>query len=182
VQLYACREGTWHRFGQSLPAFEVPQQLRFEPLYQVLFPAAVLPLPTGTTPIAPMRLSLQRDPVQRPTTAMICPLSALLAWVDTVPSARLERLHGVVRGGRILIVGDHLPLVDSSERFWGRLVLVPLGSRPDPDLPEAALREAAAAVAEELLVVRPTGVEAVPREAFGPLSRAALRLAVEDRP
>ena len=182
VELFAVRDGTWRRFGQSLPAFDFPHDPRFEPLEHVLFPAPVLPVPVGPAPVAPVHLSLKPDDRPRPTTAMLCPLAPLLTWADTVATVRLERLHGVIHAGQMLVVGAGLPVLDGGERCWGRLVLVPLGFRPDPDLPETALRAAAGVEAEELLLLRHDRAEAVPRAAFSSLSRAALRLAAEEGP
>jgi hypothetical protein len=182
ARLFNCSDGVWRRFGESLPAFDFPQHLHFQPLYQVVFPAAVSTVPPDGTPMLPARLTLQPCMEARPTTAMICRLAALARWADTMPALRLERMRGVVRDGLILVVGDELPLVDTAERFWGRLVLVPLGWCSDPPLPEDALREAAGVPADELLVLRSDRAEAVPLAALTPLSRAALRLAVEGRP
>ncbi len=168
VELLAFRNGAWRRFGQSMPAFDFPQSPQFEPLYQILFPAPVLPVPPGDMPLTPVRLVLKPDDRPRPTTAMFCPLLTLLAWVDTVPSARLERLHGVLRGGHVLVIGADLPVL-AGERFWGKLVLSPLGCSPAPDLGVGA---------DELLLLRHDGAEALPRAALSPLSRGALRLAV----
>lgn len=176
VELFAFRHGDWRQFGQSLPAFDFPQRARFEPLYQVLFPAPVLPLPADGGPIRPVRLTLKPDARPRPTTAMHCPLTAFAAWADTVPSTRLHRLHGVIRQERILVLGDKLPILDGATRFWGKLVLVPLGYRPEPDLSEPALREAAGVEAEELLMLGTDRIDAIPRAALGRLSRTALHL------
>jgi hypothetical protein len=163
-----------------LPAFDYPHHLVFEPLYQRLFPAPVLPLPPGDAPLTPVRLSLKRDDRPRPTTAMICPLAALQTWADSVPAAQLERFHGMMRDRRVLVIGAAVPVLAGGERFWGKLVLAPLGFRPDPELPEAALREAAGIGAEELLLLRHESTEALPRAALGRLSRAALRLAARE--
>jgi hypothetical protein len=179
VELFACRDGTWRRFGQSLPAFDFPHNADYQPLAHVLFPSPVLPMPMRDTSIAAVQLTLKPDDRPRPTTALRCPLAALAAWADTVPTACLHRLHGVARAGQVLVVGAALPVLNGGERFWGKLVLVPLGFRPEPDLPEAALREAASVQTEELLLLGHAGAEAVPRAAFGRLSRAALRLAAE---
>jgi MoxR-vWA-beta-propeller ternary system domain bpX2 len=178
VELFAFRNGAWRRFGQSMPAFDFPQNPQFEPLYQILFPAPVLPVPPGDMPLTPVRLVLKADDRWRPTTAMFCPLTALLAWVDTVPSARLERLHGVLRSRQVLVIGTDLPVLQPGERFWGKLVLAPLRYCPAPDLPETDLRAAAGVGADELLLLRHDGAEALPRTALSPLSRGALRLAV----
>jgi hypothetical protein len=180
VELFAFRDGAWRRFGESLPAFDFPQDLQLLPLYQALFPAPVLPVPPGAAALSPIRLMLKPDDRPRPTTAMYCSLSVTRAWADTAPATQLERCHGVIRDENVLVVGTGLPVLERSERFWGRLVLAPLGFSPDPDLPETALREAAGVLSEELLLLRQDRAEALPRAAFGPLSRAALRLAVRE--
>jgi hypothetical protein len=61
------------------------------------------------------------------------------------------------------------------ERFWGDRVLVPLGFRAEPDWPEGALREAANVGPDELLVLTENATEAIPADAFGPLTRGAVR-------
>jgi hypothetical protein len=181
VELFAFRDGVWRRLGESLPAFDFPKAPRFKPLHQVLFPAPMLPLPAGAAPIDRMQLTLTVSGNRsRPTTAMLSRLPALAAWADTVPAAALERLSGLMPDGQVLVIGDRLPALEGSERFWGRLVLAPLGLRPEPDLPEAALREAAGVDTDELLLLRHQRAEAVPRAAFAPLSRAALRLAARE--
>lgn len=177
VELFAYRTGAWRRFGKSMPAFDFPQNPRFDPLYQVLFPASVLPVPPGDGRLTPVRLALKPDDRPRPTTAMICPLRALLAWVDTVPSARLEWMHGVLRHSQVLVVGPDLPVMKAGERFWGKLVLTPLGYCPAPALPEADLRAAAGVATDELLLLRHDRAEALLRTALSPIARASLRLA-----
>jgi hypothetical protein len=176
VELFAFRAGAWRRFGQSLPAFDFPQRAHFEPLYQVLVPAPIVPLPPGATAIRSLRLTLAADDRPRPTTAMLCPRAALMAWADAVPSTRLERLHGMTSGEQVLVIGKGLPALAGATRYWGKLVLTPLGYRAAPNLPESALREAAGVEEEELLVLSLEHADAVPRAALGPLSRAALRL------
>ena len=76
-------------------------------------------------------------------------------------SARLYALTADARGGRVVWrkkmprtfhhVAGFLP---AGERFWGEEVFLPLGYRPDPELPESALRTALGAGEEELLIVR----------------------------
>jgi hypothetical protein len=181
LELFAHRDSTWHRFGQSLPAFDVPNNLAYRPLAHVLFPAAVQPLPAGEVPLIPMPLTLTPDERPRPTTAMRCTLKALLAWANRVPSTRLGRMVGVTQPEQILVIGDALPILDGAERFWGKLVLMPLGFVPVPALPEAALRDAAGVRPDELLLIGRDAVEALPRTLLAPLSRAGLRLAQEGR-
>ena len=38
-RLYGRRVGRWYAWGRAIPAFEVPEALRFRPLYEVIFPA-----------------------------------------------------------------------------------------------------------------------------------------------
>jgi hypothetical protein len=180
IELFAFRGGAWRRFGQSMPAFDFPENPQFDPLFQVVFPAPVLPVPPDKMPLTPVRLALTPDDRPRPTTAMICPLAALFAWVDTVPSARLERMHGVLCGRQVLVIGPDLPVLQCGERFWGKLVLTPLGHSPTPALPEADMRAAAGVATDELLLLRHDRAEALPRTTLSPISRAALRLAASE--
>ena len=90
---------------------------------------------------------------------------------------RLASLRAARCQDRVLLLGPRLPLLPRSERFWGDGLLVPLGYRPEPDLPQTALREALGSRAEEILVLRQDRVEGVPRAALQPLTRAGVRLA-----
>jgi hypothetical protein len=180
AELYVRRAGHWHRFGRHLPAFGAEPASEPQALDRVLFPAPVQPLPASAGAMQPVRLRLARDHRPRRATAALCGLAELSAWADTVPTARLEALSGVRRGGQVFLLGDRLP--PGGERFWGEDVLVPLGCQPDPDLPESAVRAALGAAEEELLLVKLAPgnlaeVEGIPRRALEPLSRAGLRLA-----
>jgi hypothetical protein len=90
----------------------------------------------------------------------------------------LAAVRAARSGGRAMLLGPKLPAIAGAVRFWGGDLLVPVGFRPDPDLPPAALRAAAGATADELVFLSESGAELVPRAAFEPLSRAAARLAV----
>jgi len=68
-----------------------------------------------------------------------------------------------------------LPSIRDAERFWGDRVLIPLGFRSDPDWPESALREAAQVGRNEILILTENAAEAIPANAFRPLTRAAIR-------
>jgi hypothetical protein len=76
------------------------------------------------------------------------------------------------------LLGDRLPLLPDSKRFWGSAVLTPLGYRPDPSLPESALREALAISEDEMLLWGHDSVEIIGRRAFTLLTRAGVRLAL----
>lgn len=181
--VFTQRDGHWFRVGHALPSFDVADDIAFRPLAHVLFPAPVTPTAAPTAPLAPLPLRWRSDTRVRAATAMLCPLTALLAWADTVPAPTLERLRGAYLGAQALVVGERLPLLEGGERFWGRDVLVPLGLCTEPDLPESALRTAAGVSATELLLLPRSGpAEALDRALLRPLSRAGLRLAGGETP
>jgi hypothetical protein len=177
VQLYLFRDGRWFRAGQHLPAFEVPQQLDYRPLHERLMPAPVQPVPGLPPNLRPVLLRLVQDDQPRVTTAMACDLAELASWADTVPVARLAALQAACCESRVLLLGERLPLVASAERFWGERLLVPLGYRPEPALPETALHAAVGLADDEILVMRADNAEIIARSTFQPLTRAGLRLA-----
>jgi hypothetical protein len=190
AELYVLRAGHWHRFGRHLPTFGAGPENEPQALDRVLFPAPVQPVPPPGLELHPVALGLAPDSRPRRSAAALCGLEELVAWADTVPSARLTKLRAAHRDGRVLLLGERLPPLAAAERFWGEQVLVPLGCRPDPDLPESAIRAALGAEAEELLLLRAAAsdrasalpqaasVEVIVRAALTPLTRAGLRLAV----
>jgi hypothetical protein len=180
VELFSLHLGRWHRLGQLLPTFDIPANLDYRPLAHALFPAAVQPIAQGAVAWKPLRLALQPDDRPRAATALLCSLRALGEWCDTVPSARLASLQGAVLGEHVLILGESLPALPETERFWGRSVLIPLGQAPKFALPESALREIAGVQSDEFLLWRHERAEAIPRSVLAPLSRAGLRLAMRE--
>ncbi len=178
-ELFAARGGLWFRPGRALPSFEVPQALEYRPLYQVLFPAPVEPAALAHLAVTPVRLTLRADDRARATSALLCPLPPLLAWADTIPAGRLATLRGLRLYEQVLVVGERLPPI-TGERFWGENVLVPLGYRPEPELPESALRQAAGLLDGEVLLLRQGAAEVFARSLLAPLSRPVLRLAGEE--
>jgi MoxR-vWA-beta-propeller ternary system domain bpX2 len=74
--------------------------------------------------------------------------------------------------------GIHLPAAGDGLRFWGCDVLIPLGCRAEPDLAPRALRAAVGAGPGDVVVLDDEGPELIPRQAFQPLSRAGIRLAM----
>jgi hypothetical protein len=177
VVLFGVRDGQWHQFGQTLPAFDFPTELEYQPLAHVLFPAPVQPIPPGGEIVQAVELTLARDDRPRQTTALLCPATALAAWSDSVPTVRLSALQGVVLDGSILVLGANLPLLSDGRRFWGRDILVPLGFAPEPALSERTVKEVLGVEEDELLLWQPQHAEVVARDRFEPLSRAAIRLA-----
>jgi hypothetical protein len=174
--LFHFHDGRWHQFGQTLPAFDFPADLDYQPLAHVLFPAPVQPIPPLPMREQPLSVVLKREDRPRKTTALLCPLSSLLGWSDTVPTARLTSLQAIHLHGRALVFGVDLPPLIEGTRFWGRDVLIPLGYVPDPALPESTLKEAAGLQADEMLLWQPEQIEVIERAMLSPLTRAGLRL------
>jgi hypothetical protein len=154
VELYVHRDGRWHRFGYHLPAFGATSEGEPQPLDRVLYPAPVQPVPPPTSRLQPVALGLAPDHRPRQASAGTYGLGELTAWAEAVPSARLGVLLVACHNGRVLLLGQRLPPLPGGARFWGERVLVPLGHRPEPALPQSAICEALGAGAEELLLIR----------------------------
>ncbi|HWE40627.1 MAG TPA: hypothetical protein VG406_29040 [Isosphaeraceae bacterium] len=180
VEFYARRGPRWHRVGHALPNFGLPWERSAEPrpLHSVLFPAPILPMPPDPSPPDPARLTLAQDDRPRPSTALACPLAALWAWAEWQPSSRLARLRAAVADGVALVVGRPLPAVADGRRYWGDRVLAPIGSRPEPGLPSAALLRILGVGDDAIVFLEEDGAEVVPLGSFGRLTRAGLRLAL----
>jgi hypothetical protein len=191
VELYTRRGETWYPLGRSLPAFDGPLtgETAGIPLERIVLPQPMTAIqPAGPAP-SPLVLRLVRDPRNRPRAArgLLCALARLAAWAGDATSAQLSALRGAWTGGpemgaeghEVLVLGapGSLPAFAEGLRFWGDDLLVPMGFRPEPDLPEPALRRAVGAGPEELVVLNGQDHERVPWAAFRGLSRAGLRLA-----
>jgi hypothetical protein len=108
---------------------------------------------------------------------MRCGLAALSAWAETIPSSRFRSLRAAIAGDVVMLLGLRLPSIVEGERSWGTKVLVPLGFRAEPNLPDAAIRRALGVAAEEILLLAPGGFEVIPNHVFRPLTLAGIRLA-----
>jgi MoxR-vWA-beta-propeller ternary system domain bpX2 len=178
-RLYGRQAGRWHAFGQALPAFDVPEELRFQPLAQVIFPAPVQTLSAAAFQVASAALTLRADETYRPTVALQCSLDLFLPWADSQPSRVLARYHAAIQGRRLIVLGKKLPWLEPGERFWGQSVLTPIGYRWRPRLAEADLRQALGVAESDLLVLRQDRGEIIARDSFGYLTHAALRIAAQ---
>ena len=187
VELYGRRGESWHRAGRRLPGPERPPEAEPVPLARAIFPAPFSVEPPRDGPRTALPLTLGRDGRHRQTTAMHCAVSRLGRWADAAPSAAIAALKGAIRGGHALLLGQGLPSLDGSTRYWGGQLLVPIGFEVRPSLPEAILIEALGRPGREVLRVIPEtvgdgesrfAVEAIPLEVFRPLSRAGVRLAM----
>jgi hypothetical protein len=177
---FTWRDGLWFRFGSRLPTDETPPTDEGRPVSALLFPAkfeTVAPSKETTTPV---RLGLVRGGEPQAVTALACPLPDLARWVDTATTAELAAVRAARCGDRAVLLGSRLPAVASGTRFWGSELLVPVGYRPEPDLPTAAVRAAVGAEDGEVVLLDHDGAELIPKAAFEPLTRAGLRLAIRE--
>lgn len=167
------RDNSWLPCGQRIPV-DVPGG-DYLPLESVLLPqpeSSRIAQPIG---LAPLRFVTVRSTRALPCSAVVCTPAALAAWASLAPDAAIARLSACRSGNLAIVLGNNPPLVAGGERFWGERVLLPLGWRAEPDLPESSLCEAAGCRPDELLLWR-GGPIVVPRKAVTPLTRAAARL------
>ncbi|HEX8200742.1 MAG TPA: hypothetical protein VF590_09660 [Isosphaeraceae bacterium] len=182
VELYVLHEGRWHRPGHHLPA-AVPEAEASAadealPLHRAITPVPIRATPPPAAAPEPARLGLVRTEGVRPATALRCLLEELSPWAESATTAEIRGLRAARSGAEVLLRGERLPALAAGQRFWGERVLVPLGFRADPDLPEPALQEALGVPDEAILLLEAEGFEAIPRAAFRPLTRAGLRRAL----
>src|SRR5207244_3871406 len=123
---------------------------------------------------------LARDDRPRQTTAMLCRLTQLGAWADSVTTDHLTSIRAAMCGDDVLLLGRRLPALANCERFWGRRVLAPLGYRLEPTLPESELLDAWEVDEEEFVLIHTEQVEIVSQNVFEPLTRARIRLALRE--
>lgn len=176
IRLFLRKGDHWYDWRRAVPAFDVPESLRYRPLDQVVFPSQVVPIPADDGAIEPMPLTLVPDDTPRPAAAMICSLAAMRTWAEETPACVLVRYRAAMDGGRLFVLGKKLPWLDGGRRYWGTRVLVPLGLRPDPVLSEESLRRTVGVGASDLLVLNPDGCDVIAQDHFAPLSHAALRI------
>ena len=182
--VYTERDGRWYRFGEHLPAFDVPggDASEWPLLERAIFPEPVRPVQSRERLQAPIPIRVVRDGVSapRPASGLRCSTFSLAAWAEHATSAQLAALVGAWLESEDLVLltgsGESLPLMPDGLRFWGTELMVPLGFRIEPDLPASAIRHAAGARADELAVMDEDGIELIPHSIFKPLSRAAIRM------
>ena len=185
VELYEKHGDSWRRAGRRLPTFEVPPAGEPIALDRAVTPEPFSAEPPPVEALRPTPLRLSRDGRPRPTTAALCPMATLGRWADSAPSAEIEAVRGVLQGDSALLLGRDLPAWPGSTRYWGGRVLVPIGFEPRPNFPEDLLLEALGGSGRELLRLVPDdrggeglAADMIPLEAFRPLSRAGIRLAL----
>jgi hypothetical protein len=181
VELFVRRGDAWVRFGERLPCDGPPDNADVLRLDRVIAPAPLSPTPAPVNLLEPTRLLLVRDAHARPASALRCSLGVLATWADSATTMQIESLQAARCGERVLLLGKRLPPLADAERFWGSRVLVPLGWRPEPALPESALVEALGLLGEDIALLGESGTEVLSRNDLQPLTRAGVRLAAAER-
>jgi MoxR-vWA-beta-propeller ternary system domain bpX2 len=182
AEVFARSGDFWVRPGHSLPAFGVPDDSETKPLAEVVFPEVVQPLIEKRLTFERVSLTLARDDRPRPATALLCRLDELGRWADGVPESRLSSLEAAVCDELALVRGERLPELSDAERFWGGVVLSPLGFRPEPALAERELGRALGLADGDLAMLTAEGTEVIDTALFRRLTRAGLNLALRERP
>jgi MoxR-vWA-beta-propeller ternary system domain bpX2 len=189
VELFTERGGRWYRLWDHLPAFGVPFRDGDDGvlLDRLLIPDKLSAQRPERRISGPLRVGLVRDEAARPATAMRCSFRVLFVWADQATTSQLSCLQGAWRKasdgeGQVaeaFVLGSpgKLPLLPESMRYWGTDLLVPLGFRADPDLPQGAIRRVVGAGEGDLVVLDEEGFELIAWDAFKPLDRAGVRLA-----
>lgn len=162
----------WRRCGSLIDA-QVPVD-GYAPIESIIFPAAApAPEPAPGLP-APVPLQLAPSDRPEPASALLCKAADVATWAALAPELQFGGLWAARAGGAVLLLGDALPPIEG-RRFWGGRVLLPLGLRASPDLPESALAEVLA-VPEQCIALLDESLELIPLSVFAPLSRASARL------
>jgi hypothetical protein len=180
VELFARSEGLWYRTGRRLPSTQVPDESAARPLSSVLTPAPVTPQDAALT-VECIPLGVARDAHPRPATMLRSKIDHFARWAETATTRQLEALEAAYGGEDVLLRGERLPPLAGAERWWGADVLIPLGFRPEPDLAGEVLRQVMGLAPGEVALLTDLGAEVVPAGAFGPVTRAGVRLAVRGR-
>jgi hypothetical protein len=177
VALFEQEGALFRPLGCRLPVFGIPDPANARSLPALLSPAQFLadePAPGGWTRAG---LRLASDDRPRAATALRLPLVRLMPWSETATSHQLAGLRGACCEGDVVLCGQLPPLL--GERFWGERVLFPAGWRPEPALAEGILAQALDLAPGEVALVTAQGADVIPEGAFGPVTRAGLRMAGE---
>ena len=178
IEFFARHADGWRRFGSRLPAGVRPPEAAGRVLAEVLTFAPLNPRPANTIALARVGVVLVREVIPRPATALRCTLRQLRAWADSATTKQFAGLRVAFAGDDALVLGT-LPPIARAQRYWGDAVRLPLGYALRPALGPASVRELLQAAAGDHVFWHTDGVDVVPDAAFGPASRAGIRLAAE---
>ena len=178
VEFYSRQADGWRRFGSRLPSGVSPPTDAGRMLAEVLTFAAPKPPSATTNAVKRVGVESVRDATPRPATALRCTLRELRAWANLATTRQLAGLRVATSGGEVLVLGA-LPTIASAQRYWGDGVYLPLGFTLRPSLGLDSVRQLVEAAAGDRVFWHADGVDVVPDAAFGPASRAGVRLADE---
>jgi hypothetical protein len=179
IEFFIQSAGLWFRFGHSVPTNDAPPPGEGVSVAAILAPNRFEPLPPTEQTWSPIVLTVVRGGELKSTAAIVCTISELLKWADRATTAELATVRAAHCGERAVLLGKQLPTIPTALRYWGKQVLMPLGFRAEPDLPEAALRGAVGVSEDELLVLNETRAEVIPLAAFESPTRAGVRLGAQ---
>jgi hypothetical protein len=178
AEFFIANPPRWQQFGSLLPSNIEPLSGPGISLAAALVPQPIVPIePDGLT-FSPVTLTIVRCAEYRPTSALLCALADLKTWADEATTAELNAVRAARCNGKVILLGKSLPSIANAERYWGDGAFVPIGFRAEPDLDSASLRAALGVRDEELVFLSEDSAAIVPRNAFEPLSRAGIRLAL----
>lgn len=178
AEFFTTAKGQRYRLGSRLPTGEAPAGGEARPLATVLLPAPATPSEPDAGSLGGVDLRLVRCDIPRPTVALICPVASLRDFADSATTAELAGVSGLLSGDRAILFGEKLPSVPGAVRFHGAGVLIPIGFKLHPGLPETIVRSAAGIADDDALLLTEAGIEAIPCSRAEPLTRAGLRLAI----
>ena len=178
AEFFTTVKGQRYRLGSRLPSGEAPPDGEARPLATVLMPSPATLAEPDAGIFGGVDLRLVRCDVPRPTVALVCPLEALREFADRATTAELAGVSGLLSRDRAVLFGETLPSVPGAVRFHGKGVLIPIGFKLHPELPETIVRSAAGIADDDVLLITGAGIETIPRSRAEPLTRAGLRLAI----
>ena len=180
VALYARRDGLWYRLGARLPSFDVPDDLEGGAL---ALSRAVTPRPIeaerpSTARRARSRWACPRDSRPRDASALACTLADLGRWAELAPSGTDRRAAGGLVGARrrVMLRGRRLPTVAGAGGSGATGCCRRSASGPSPTCPSPRSCRRLGAAEGEVVLLEADGAEAIPLDAFRPLTRAGVRL------
>lgn len=174
--LYTRLPDGWHRAGEPLPCSDVPGDGEARPLAGVLVPAIGGAEPPGEWVPSPELVRLVPGGGARGASAQLVDIAALLTWANAASPAALAPLSAARRGSLVLLTGTPQPPIAGAVRLWGGQLLRPLGLVCEPAWDESTLLAAFGASPGECVVWTEGRAFRVPGSAFGPLTRAGVRL------
>lgn len=169
-------ESQLFEFGRLTPTRRLPM-LRWQPIAEFLpleVPTAALP-GQGAPTYRPRLVPATKAAVGA---ALLCRLTAWLAYAESAPASRLQPLRfAAAADGRVLVLGTPLPTLAGQEHWQRERLLLPAGFDLEAPLLAPLLPACLGAAPADLLLFAPDGSwELLPAAHLLPATRAAVRL------